>query len=88
MLNNWNEMLEERFRETTKESFDDIIECTLSKEEMDEDFDAGYGGTEGKPFLAWSKNWVYFPVCYDGAEWVGAVPRNPGDHKPVHWGGG
>lgn len=27
--------------------------------------------------LAWSTRRVYFPVVYDGAEWIGSAPRNP-----------
>ena len=51
-------------------------------------FDDGFGGVEGVPFTAWSKDWVYFPVCYDGAQWVLRVPRNPCTHITEHVGGG
>ena len=34
-----------------------------------------------------SANWVYFPICYDGAEWVGHAPRNPCDIAMEHQGG-
>jgi hypothetical protein len=60
---------------------------TLTSAELDRAFDTGYGGEEGVPFTAWSDDWVYFPVCYDGAEWVGYVPRNPCSIKTKHWGG-
>jgi len=65
-----------------------IIACTISDEELDREFDDGYGGTEGVPFTAWSENWVYFPIQYDGSEWVGRAPRNPCDISMVHQGGG
>jgi hypothetical protein len=65
-----------------------IIECTLSEDELHKEFDDGYGGTEGSPFTAWSENWVYFPLCYDGAEWVGCAPRNPCGKAMEHQGGG
>lgn len=66
---------------------EEIIECTLTEEELHQKFDGGYGGEEGAPFTAWSENWVYFPICYDGAEWCGSAPRNPCDIKLDHQGG-
>ncbi len=57
--------------------------------DLDREFDDGYGGTEGEPFYAWSRDWVVFPVCYDGSEWLGRVPRNPtNEQEPHHFGGG
>lgn len=50
-------------------------------------FYGGYGGPEGVPFTAWTKERVYFPVVYDGAEWVESVPRNPCDEALDHRGG-
>lgn len=44
-----------------------------------EEFDNGYGTSEGYPFTLWTKTHVYFPVVYDGSEWVESVPRNPPD---------
>ena len=64
-----------------------IIACTISDEELDREFDTGYGGSEGAQFTAWSENWVFFPICYDGAEWVGRAPRNPCDISMIHQGG-
>lgn len=55
---------------------------------LDWDFDDGYGSENGVEFLLWTTDWVYFPVCYDGAEWVGAVPRNPRAEPIEHFGGG
>lgn len=70
------------------ETFADLESITLTDAELDAEFDAGYGGTEGKPFTAWTAKTVYFPICYDGAEWVGSVSRHP-DGKPTdHQGGG
>jgi hypothetical protein len=48
-----------------------IIACTLSEDELDVEFDEGYGGSEGEPFTAWTENYVIFPVVYDGSEWAG-----------------
>ena len=66
---------------------DEIIANTLTDEDMGVEFDDGYGGSEGKDFTAWSKDYVYFPVVYDGLEWVGRVPRNPCDQASNHHGG-
>ena len=80
----WWKMLYTEFGDDVK----NIYRCTISEDELKREFDGGYGGTEGEPFFAWSENYVYFPVCYDGAEWVDRVPRNPSNEKPKHFGGG
>ena len=54
-----------------------LLECTLSEEQLDREFDDGYGGSEGAPFTAWTPTRVLFPVVYDGSEWVGSAPRDP-----------
>lgn len=56
--------------------------------EITRKFDPSYGTNEGSPFCAWSDSHVYFPVCYDGAEWVGSARRNPGGVPLTHQGGG
>jgi hypothetical protein len=61
---------------------------TLSNEELNREFINGFGSTDGTPFTAWGENYVYFPICYDGAEWVGSAPRNPSDEVTEHLGGG
>lgn len=55
---------------------------------LDHQFDSGYGDPEGCSFTAWSDSRVYFPICYDGAEWCGSAPRNPCDTALEHQGGG
>lgn len=67
---------------------DHLIAVAPDESVLDVQFDAGYGGTEGPDFLAWSETHVYFPVCYDGAESVGAAPRNPTSKGQPHVGGG
>ncbi len=64
-----------------------VLSTTLTNEELDTPFNSGYGTSEGKPFTAWSKKYVYFPVVYDGAEWVGSAPRNPCGEATDHVGG-
>lgn len=82
----WKRLLQQSF-EANKEDFSKIV-TTLTEEEMNREFDAGYGGTNGEPFTAWGEQYVYFPICYDGAEWVGYAPRNPCNEKMDHQGGG
>ena len=65
-----------------------IRACTLTEEELDVEFDYGYGVPEGQPFTAWTENWVLFPVCYDGAEWCDKARRDPCDVANRHVGGG
>ncbi|MNU53393.1 hypothetical protein D3C71_424260 [compost metagenome] len=69
------------------EGWKDIVSITLTDRDLNRKFDSGYGGEEGKPFTAWTKNRVYFPICYDGSEWCGSVSRNP-DGQPTHHQGG
>lgn len=71
------------------ESLDDIESFSLSDEEMG--VPVGWGGVSeglgkflglglgrGREFLAWSKDYVYFEICYDGHyKWIRRVPRNP-----------
>ena len=66
---------------------DKIIACTLTDKELNEEFDSGFGNPEGRDFTAWSENYVYFPIVYDGAEWVGRAPRHPCNEKTYHHGG-
>lgn len=73
--------------EQTRDTFDKL-DCTLTEDELNVEFDAGYGGTEGKPFAAYSEKYVYFPGCYDGSEWIAWVPRNPTGKAIEHIGGG
>ena len=87
-MTTWRELLIPAL-EGRGETWDDIRAITLTEEELDVEFDCGYGGTEGIPFTVWTDKWVYFPLQYDGAEWVGSVPRTwYGMIKTHHKGGG
>jgi hypothetical protein len=85
-MSNWKELIQEEM-EQQGETFEDVVECTLTDEELLVEFDSGFGWGEGAPFTLWTTNRVYFPVVYDGAEWVGSVSRNP-DGKPTYHLGG
>ena len=65
---------------------DEILHCTLDDAGLDKEFNCSYGCHEGEAFTAWSKDYVYFPVVYDGAEWVGRVPRKPCKEVTKHVG--
>lgn len=69
------------------ETFQDVVSCTLTDEELLKKFDDDYGPKEGLAFTLWTSNRVYFPVVYDGAEWVESVSRDP-DGKPTDHVGG
>lgn len=84
-MGNWYEMIKDLCVETG-DSFENLV-CTLSEDEMKMEFDIDYGREEGKPFTAWGEKYVYFPICYDGFEWVGFAPRNPCDIPMRHQGG-
>ena len=77
-MTTWREILEEVWNN------DGEMVCTLTDEELDKKFDAGFGGTEGEPFTAWGDKYVYFPIEYDGAESVGKAPRMPSNEKTDH----
>jgi hypothetical protein len=83
----WKEGLEHTMKRNG-ETLSDIVSSTLTPEEMGRSFDGGYGGEEGLPFTVWTTDFVYFPVCYDGSEWVGSVARNPNGKPTPHQGGG
>jgi len=74
-MNCWKNMLVEEM-EKYGETIADIISNTMTEEQMNEVFDDGYGIAYGCSFTVWTEKSVYFPVCYDGAEWVGRVARN------------
>lgn len=85
-MSNWKEMIQAAMAERG-ETLADLEANTLTEADMNNEFDSGYGCTEGAPFTAWSAKTVYFPICYDGAEWVGSVSRHP-DGKPTDHQGG
>lgn len=54
----------------------DIPDCRA----LNRVFDSGFGDNCGYPFYLWTKQYVYFPVTYDGNESVASAPR-----KPIRW---
>jgi hypothetical protein len=86
MRTTWNKELKQAF-ENSGDDFSKMI-INITDEELNLEFDCDYGGTEGVAFTAWGEKYVYFPIQYDGSEWVGSAPRNPCDEKTGHQGGG
>lgn len=86
-MSTWKEMLNSALEENG-ESWSDVEANTMSEDEMAKNFDSGYGSTEGCSFTVWTKNTVYFPLCYDGSERIGSVSRNPDGRPTAHQGGG
>ena len=83
---NWKGLIKEALIENG-ENWDDVVDLTLTKEELEVKFYSGYGGAEGIAFTLWTKDRVYFPAVYDGAEWVESVSRNPDGKRTDHIGG-
>lgn len=85
----WRQLIEDERRSNKDESpIQDWAPKGQEEDVFNKPFDNGYGGPEGSPFVVWSRDYVYFPICYDGAEWCGSAPRNP-PHEPLeHQGGG
>jgi hypothetical protein len=85
MKTTWRKELEYTLN-NNNELWEDIIYTTLTNEDMDKEFDEGYGVVEGEAFTLWTKDFVYFPATYDGSEWVASIPRNPKKIKTIHVG--
>lgn len=86
MNTNWKELIGDQLKRSG-ESWKDVESNTLSEEDMKIMFDDGFGGSAGKEFTLWTKNRVYFPAVYDGAEWAASVVRNPDGKPTAHIGG-
>ena len=86
-MTNWKKLLVSAMKERG-EDLADLEANTLTEVDMTKDFDADFGAVEGAPFTAWSAKTVYFPACFDGAEWVGSVSRHPDGEPTEHQGGG
>lgn len=84
--NTWRGIITSRMEENG-DSWDDIVSITLTDDELDTKFDTWFGPKYGKPFTAWTDNYVYFPTTYDGAEDCGSVPRHPNGVATEHQGG-
>ena len=64
-----------------------VVAVAPDESVLDVSFDGGYGGSRGEPVLIWTERRVYFPVVYDGREWIGSAPRDPQAEGQPHVGG-
>lgn len=85
-MTTWRKEIMQRMIENEDKDINNYV-TTLTEEELDISFDAGYGGTNGLPFTLWTTWHVYFPCQYDGSEWCGSVDRNPTQNQTYHQGG-
>ena len=85
MGTNWHKLINDAREEVGDDS--DVVAVVPSLFDWHKEFDDGFGGSEGEPFTVWTKNRVYFPMVYDGSEWVGSAPRDPCDEVSKHKGG-
>ena len=83
-MTNWREELKEAF-EANGDDFSKM-KTTLTESDLNIEFDSESATESGKPFTAWGEEYVYFPICYEGSEWVGSAPRNPCDEATSHQG--
>lgn len=82
-MTTWRELIAEEMKRRG-ESWEHVVDMTLTEEGLDVKFYAGFGGAEGKPFTLWTHERVYFPTEYDGAEGVASAPRFPNDEIMEH----
>lgn len=53
---------------------------------LDREFYGGYGTAYGEPFRLYTKEHIWFPREYDGAEDVACIPRSPlSKEEPRHY---
>lgn len=82
----WRDLIDHEMKRR-HEDWDDVIDSAFDGD-VDTVFDNGWGSTEGCAFTLWTHHRVYFPVSYDGAEWVESVNRYPDAEPTKHVGGG
>lgn len=80
-ITTWRHLISEKMS-LRGDDWANVVSCTLSDAGLDKEFDAGFGSEEGEPFTVWTETTVYFPLVFDGGEFVGSVSRHP-DGKPT-----
>ena len=83
---NWREMITDEMKDRG-DGWENQQGIAPGDDVLDLEFYDGFGCSEGPSFTLWTKDRVYFPVVYDGSEWVGSVARNPCDEASGHHGG-
>lgn len=75
-MQSWRELIQHEMVKHD-DSLTNTVSCTLSCQDLDVKFAAGFGSVNGKAFTLWTNSRVYFPDEYDGAESVRSVSRYP-----------
>ena len=90
IINDYKTTWRELITEECKKRGDKFESLSINIKEggLDEEFDDGFGLEMGCHFTAWSDDWVYFPLSYDGEEWCGSVPRYPTSNVRMEHQGG
>jgi hypothetical protein len=81
-MTTWRKQLEAAMK--AEKDTSPIIAVAPGESILDIKFDGGYGGSCGQEVLVWTQQRVYFPVVYDGAEWLGSAPRDPQPEGQAH----
>ena len=83
-MTTWRKLLEEEFQ-IQNDSWKNIVMMAPSDGKwLDYYFDNDSNVIEGVPFTVWTKNRVYFPLSFDGSEWVGSVSKIPNGIATAH----
>jgi len=83
----WRQLFDDARREVSDTS--PIVQVAPNEAVLDVEFDSNSGVSEepAVPVLVWTEDRIYFPVVYDGLEWLGSAPRNPTTDGQGHVGG-
>ena len=84
-MSTWRDLIQHTMAKNG-DSFDNLVSSVFDGD-IDDEFYSGFGGHEGCAFQLWTKEYVYFPLVYDGAEWAGSAHRNPSGNPLAHDGG-
>lgn len=86
-MTKWRDKITDEMRRH-KDNWQNVVSMHPEEENwLDYLFDDDFGSIEGESFTVWTKKRVYFPVTYDGSEWVGSVSRTPDGKSTEHIGG-
>ena len=84
-MTTWRQLFDEARSDASDASL--VVQVAPNEAVLDVEFDDDYGISEGPAVLVWTEDRVYFPVVYDGSEWLGSAPRNPTTEGQEHVGG-
>lgn len=94
-INTWRGVLLEAMSENG-DSFDNLVKAVSFSDRgivnselnfLDIEFDSGRYSQEGPSFRLYTKDYIYFPISYDGKEAVDYIPRDPDSLvSPRHFG--